>query len=219
MRHVSRTHRVALDRFVRQDKFRIQDPNQICWHQKPTRRHSNQRKLLTRWMESFSDFSDDQVRKQSAMSNTGQKTTSNGGSPMAKARPCLVARDPRSEDISSQSSGPLVRWKRRSRNSIQETGAIRLKIRSRIFSSESTREFSTSSWKQHAGGSTPNTQWWEKTFSLKLHKETCCVNTRETWNTRTINTWARPLSFCRRDWERHQATQHSSCKHTNQMYW
>ena len=57
----------------------------------------------------FSDFlSDDQVRKQSAMSKRGQKTPSNEGSPMAKARPCLVARDPRSEQIPSQSLGSLV---------------------------------------------------------------------------------------------------------------
>ena len=41
----------------------------------------------------FSDFlSDDQVRKQGAMAKRGQKTTSNEGSPLVKARPCLVAR-------------------------------------------------------------------------------------------------------------------------------
>ena len=54
----------------------------------------------------FSDFlSDDQVRKQGAMTKRGQKTTSNEGSPMAKARPCLMARDPRSEEISSRKGG------------------------------------------------------------------------------------------------------------------
>ena len=42
------------------------------------------------------------------MSKRGQKTPSNEGSPMAKARPCLVARDPRSEQIPSQSLGSLV---------------------------------------------------------------------------------------------------------------
>ena len=42
----------------------------------------------------FSDLlSDDQVRKQSAMSKRRES------SPMAKARPCFVARDPRSEEI------------------------------------------------------------------------------------------------------------------------
>ena len=57
----------------------------------------------------FSDFlSDEQVRNQSATSKRGQKTTSNEGFSMAKARPCLVARDSRSEKISSQSLGSLV---------------------------------------------------------------------------------------------------------------
>ena len=49
-----------------------------------------------------------QVGKQGAMSKRGQKTTSNEGSPMAKARPCLVARDRRSEEPSSRSLGSLV---------------------------------------------------------------------------------------------------------------
>ena len=57
----------------------------------------------------FSDFlPDDQVRKQSALSKRGQKTTSNEGSPTAKAKPCLVAREQRSEEISSRSLGSLV---------------------------------------------------------------------------------------------------------------
>ena len=51
---------------------------------------------------------DDQDRKQGAMSKRGQKTTSNEGSPMAKAKPCLVARDPRSEENCPQSFGSLV---------------------------------------------------------------------------------------------------------------
>ena len=72
------------------------------------------------------------------------------------------------------------RWKKRSRNSKWKLHAIRFKIRSRILSSESTRECSKSRWKQQAGGSTPNTQWWVKTFQLQKYKETCasCVNTR-----------------------------------------
>ena len=56
-----------------------------------------------------SDFlSDDQDREQSAMSKRGQDATSNEGSPMAKTRPCLVARDSRSEEISSRSLRSLV---------------------------------------------------------------------------------------------------------------
>ena len=56
LRHVSRTHTVALDWLFDRINLGLNDPNQICWHQKPTRWHSNQRKLLTRWMESPSSF-------------------------------------------------------------------------------------------------------------------------------------------------------------------
>ena len=57
----------------------------------------------------FSEFlSDDQVRKQSAMSKRGQKTTSNESSPTAKAKPCLVLREQRGEEISSRCLGYLV---------------------------------------------------------------------------------------------------------------
>ena len=56
------------------------------------------------------------------MSNRGQKTTSNEGSPTAKARRCRVAREQRSEEIlftkfgiSGQSANPdevvLASWK------------------------------------------------------------------------------------------------------------
>ena len=48
------------------------------------------------------DFlSDDQVRQESAMSKRGQEATSDEGSPMAKAKPCLLARESRSEGNSS----------------------------------------------------------------------------------------------------------------------
>ena len=59
----------------------------------------------------FSDFlfdDLDQIDKQSAMSKRGQKTTSNEGSPTAKAKPCLVLRKQRNEEISSRSLGSLV---------------------------------------------------------------------------------------------------------------
>ena len=59
----------------------------------------------------FSNFlSDDpdQIGKQNAMSKRGQKTTSNEGSPTAKAKPGLLLREQRSEGISSRSLGSLV---------------------------------------------------------------------------------------------------------------
>ena len=61
----------------------------------------------------ISDFlSDEHRRKQSAMTKTGQKTTSNDGSPTAKATPCLVLGEQKNEDTSSRSLGSLwsIRW-------------------------------------------------------------------------------------------------------------
>ena len=47
MWHVSRTPQSCSWLFVRQSKFGTQDPNQIHWHQKPTRRHTDQTNSLT----------------------------------------------------------------------------------------------------------------------------------------------------------------------------
>ena len=52
MRHVSRTHRVALDWLFDRINLDPKNPNQVHRHQKPTRRHFNQRKFHTRRMES-----------------------------------------------------------------------------------------------------------------------------------------------------------------------
>ena len=41
----------------------------------------------------------------------------------------------------------------------------------------------------------------------------------KTWNTRTIDTWARSFSVCGRSWERPQLTKDSQWKLTKQMYW
>ena len=51
-RHFSRTYRVALDLVVRKNQFGLQNPNQIHWHQKPTRRHIDQGKFHTWWVDS-----------------------------------------------------------------------------------------------------------------------------------------------------------------------
>ena len=47
IRHVSRTHRVALDWLFDRINLDLQNPNQIHRHQKPTRRHLNQREFHT----------------------------------------------------------------------------------------------------------------------------------------------------------------------------
>ena len=53
MRHVTRTHRVVLDWLFDTINFDTRNPNQIHWHQEPTRRHFNQREFHTWWIESF----------------------------------------------------------------------------------------------------------------------------------------------------------------------
>ena len=53
MRHVSSTHRVALDWLFDRINFGRKSTNQIHRHQKPTRRHTDQGKLHTQWVESF----------------------------------------------------------------------------------------------------------------------------------------------------------------------
>ena len=45
MRHVSRTHRVALDWLFDRINLDTEDPHQICSHQKPTHRHVDQREF------------------------------------------------------------------------------------------------------------------------------------------------------------------------------
>ena len=52
MRHVSRTHRVALDWLFERINLDHQNPNQIHWHQKPRRRHTDKGKFHTWWIES-----------------------------------------------------------------------------------------------------------------------------------------------------------------------
>ena len=46
------THRVALDWLFNRINLDTKNPNQIHWHQKPTRRHTDQGKFHTWWMES-----------------------------------------------------------------------------------------------------------------------------------------------------------------------
>ena len=53
MRHVSRTHRVALDWLF--DRINFDTKIQIHRHQKPTRRHLDKGQFHTWWMESFVD--------------------------------------------------------------------------------------------------------------------------------------------------------------------
>ena len=121
MRHVSRTHRVAHDWLF--DRINLQPQIQMEYVDTENQLADILTKEWDHFLRlfnilSFSMFSlvaisatfisDDGIGMQSAMSQKGQKTTSNGGSPTAKAKPCLVLREQRSEEISSQSLGSMV---------------------------------------------------------------------------------------------------------------
>ena len=82
---------------------------------------------------------------------------------MAKARPCLVARDPRSEEISSRSLGSLVDLESTDERKEVEMASrklVRSASRSKVGYSQASRQVNVpkaagNSW---AGGATPNTQ-------------------------------------------------------------
>ena len=157
MRHVSRTRRVAqdwlFDRVDLDPKLQVKNVDTKNQHADVLTKGSYTRdewdhlfRLLN--IMSFSRFScshfcdfvsDDQVRKQNAMSKRGQEATSNEGSPLAKAKPCLVARDLRSEGNSSPNLEYPVNPVNVDGHSFWKQLAIRFKIRSRMFPSESTR--------------------------------------------------------------------------------
>ena len=174
MRHVSRTHGVALDwlfdRVNSDPKIKIKyvdTKNQLADALTKGSFSRDEWNHLLRLFNivsfsmcscsHFSDLlSDDQVRKQSAMSkkrseddfkrrlSDGESETMLGGAWLEEWRNLFTK-----FGISGQSGE--YRWKKRRRTRIQETGATRLKFRSRIFSSESTRECSTSIQETGAG--------------------------------------------------------------------
>ena len=97
------------------------------------------------------------------MSKRGRKTTSNEGSPVAKARPCLVVRDRRSEEISSQSLGSLVdlvNTDERKEVEIEAGNSMRSASRSEFGYSQASRQENVPMAAENSrrGGSTPNTQ-------------------------------------------------------------
>ena len=109
MRHVSRTHRVALDWLF--DRIKLEPKIQIKYvdtknqhadiltrgsftrdEWNPLLRLFNITSFSTSSCSHFSNFLSDPLRKQSAMSKRGQETTSSEGSPMAKPKPMVPAK-------------------------------------------------------------------------------------------------------------------------------
>ena len=158
------------------------------------------------------------------MSKRGLQTISNAGSPMAKARPCLVAWPEEwghlftKFGISGQSGE--YRWKKRSRNSRWKQLAIRFKIRNRVLSSESTFQ-----WPLETAGGRINSKHTVMRENIltpiaqgDLRKLRQHQNFRK-WNTRTINTWARSFSFCTRDGNVSKRRNILNANETNVLTW
>ena len=169
----------------------------------------------------FSDFlSDDEVRKQSAMSKRGQKTTSNEGFSMAEARPCLVARDPRSEDIFSRSLESLVdpvNTNERKDVEIASRKQVRPDSRSEVGYSQASRQENVPLASRKLMREDPlHTNSDERKHSDSNGTTELAASSPR--DTRKINTFARSSSFCKGNWECQEVTQHSQCKHTKQMY-
>ena len=129
----------------------------------------------------------------------GQEATVKEGPPMANARPCLVARDPRVSKSLQIRGIPMKgkEWKQ-----FWKQLVIRFRIRNRIISSDSTEECSNCFWKQLARGETLKTNWWDSIFLLQMHKEFCIfIRIEKTWNFRTINTWPKNNSSFKGSWK------------------
>ena len=104
--------------------------------------------------------------------------------------------------------------------SARKQGATRLKFRSQIFSSESTREGSSS---RQETGTKRNQTPKRSEENPPGHKENMlhAHQSSETWNTQTIDTRTRSFKIWRRSWECLQSTQHFQWMHnkTNVLTW
>ena len=242
MRHVSTTHRVALDWLF--DSTNLEPRIQI----KYVDTKNQPADILTKgsfsrdeWehflrlfnimsfsMYSWSFFSDflldDQVRKQGAMSKRGHETTSNEGSPVGKARPCLVARDPRSEDITSRSLGSL----HNPGNTDERKEVVQASRQLVQPDSNSEVGYSQPSRQENvpiaAGNSMREDQLQthsdERKHSNSDSTRRLVASTPKLRNMEYTNRqyMSKIFHFGRRDWECHQATQRSQSKHTKQMH-
>ena len=183
MRHVSRTHRVALDwlfdRINLEPKIQIKFVNtQILTKGSFSRDEWNHLLCLFSTMNfsmySCSHFSNflsddlDQIGKQNAMRKEVRRRLRMKALQRRKRSQvwCCASKGVRESlhEVWDLRSIRECRWKKRSLKSNQATGATGLKFKNWIFSSESTRKFSTSKQETGAGGSKPNRKWWEKLF-------------------------------------------------------
>ena len=97
------------------------------------------------------------------MSKRGQKTTSNEGSPMAKARPFLVARVQRSEEIFSRSLGYLVKMEKADERKEVVLASRKLVRECQLPTDSDERKFSISNSTRKLAASSPELRNMEYT--------------------------------------------------------
>ena len=149
-----------------------------------------------------------------AMSKRGQNTTSNDGSPTAKARPVhLVMYSPWNKETFSRRMGSLV-------NPGSEDGIRRvgLALGNRLMLYNWTSEVGNHhvSRKEKVVLASTELGQIDQTQTKSEEKILQHSQSSGTWNTQAINTWVRSFKFWRRSWECLQSTQHSQWTQKNQ---
>ena len=215
---------------------------------KPTRRHSNQRKLLTRWMgtlssfvqhyefldvflEPFQWFSSLTIRlgSRAPWQNEVKRRLRTKALQLVKARPFLVACDPRSVKISSQSLGSLLN----PGNTDERKEVVQASRQLVQPNSNSEVGYSQVSRQENvpiaAGNSMREDQLQTHCVMRGKHSNSdstrrLVASTPELRNMEYTNHqhMSKIFHFCRRDWEcQNQATQHSQSKSykTHALIW
>ena len=228
-RHVSRTHRVALDWLF----DRIRRANQrifFSWRLESSSSFVQLHEFLDVLLQPFWQFLSDPIRKQSAMSKRGQVATSGEGSPMAKPKPTVPAN---ARPINSVLVSP---WSAREnpsqylgcpvnpRTDVEGQGDLTrtrkyvqtLKIHKSNVLKWNDRRMLTF----HILG---NSSIRKKLRTLLAQGSLCRQQLQQRnfkiWSSRTISTRQISSIFCKRSWELQKHTQRSQWQHWRQMYW
>ena len=175
----------------------------------------------------FSNFlsdNSDQVGKQSALSKRGQKTTSNEGSPTAKAKPCLVLGEQRSEETTSRSLESLVNpWNADERKEVVQASRqlVLPDSSSKIgYSQASRQENVPQATKKLVLQDQNQTESDERKYSNSTSSKQLAASSPELKNMEYTNHqyMSKIFSVCGRSWECPQLPQLSQWKHTKQMF-
>ena len=157
--------------------------------------------------------------------NEVKRPLRNEGSPMAKAKPCMVARDPRSEEICSQSLRYLVNpvnTDERKEVEIPAGNSGRFASRPDVGYLQASRQKNApmaagNSWREEQLQTHRDERYYSN--SICMRRPVRGVSKPEFQNMRYRNHqyMTKIFSSCKRSWECQQATQLSRCKHTDRM--